>query len=81
VAVGIKCSYLQEKIEALVYVSDRRLVKAVALMQVRFASALALRNGPQSACILHHLKAAGQVCTWRGIGLFTEVSKGVTLSG
>jgi MoxR-like ATPase len=28
-------SYLQEKIEPPVYVSDRRLVKAVALMQVR----------------------------------------------
>lgn len=30
-------TYLQEKIEPPVYVSDRRLVKAIALMQVRIS--------------------------------------------
>jgi MoxR-like ATPase len=45
-------SYLQEKIEPPVYVSDRRLVKAVALMQVRLSAAVVcLRLSSRRWCV------------------------------
>lgn len=43
-------TYLQEKVEPPVYVSDRRLVKSVAMMQVCASVVILLR--PLSACCI-----------------------------
>lgn len=44
-------SFLQEKCEPPVYVSDRRLVKALALLQVR--SCLTIHLSSRWLCTLH----------------------------
>jgi len=45
-------TYLQDKCEPPVYVSDRRLVKAVAIMQVCTSLSLPTASVPHSACLM-----------------------------